>query len=72
MSTALPFVERGFPMISFSNVHVEKRGRTILRDINVDLVEKRVGVIGRNGSGKSTFARLFNRLEKPSSGAYGE
>ncbi|AZN73969.1 ABC transporter ATP-binding protein [Georhizobium profundi] len=55
-------------MISFSKVVVEKGDRVILRDINVELHEKRVGIIGRNGSGKSTFARLFNGLEKPTSG----
>lgn len=56
-------------MLSFSQVVVEKGGRPILSDINIDLNEKRIGIIGRNGSGKSTFARLFNGLEKPSSGS---
>lgn len=55
-------------MISFAQVHVEKQQRAILRDITIDLHERRIGVIGRNGSGKSTFARLFNGLERPSSG----
>jgi len=55
-------------MLSFSQVVVEKGNRQVLSNINIDLNEKRIGIIGRNGSGKSTFARLFNGLEKPSSG----
>ncbi len=45
--------------IDIANVGLAIEGRTILRDINLVLVEKRVGIIGRNGSGKSTFARLM-------------
>jgi biotin transport system ATP-binding protein len=55
-------------MISFSGVAVEKNGVEILRDIDLRITEHRVGVIGRNGSGKSTFARLFNGIETPSRG----
>ena len=55
-------------MISFSQVSVEKNGRKILHDIELTISEMRVGIVGRNGSGKSTFARLFNGLEKPTSG----
>lgn len=55
-------------MIEFADVSVEKNGVPILKDISVRLSERRVGVIGRNGSGKSTFARLFNGIEAPSSG----
>ncbi len=55
-------------MITFSNVSVLKSGRTVLADINICVSERRVGIIGRNGSGKSTFARLFNGLEKPTTG----
>jgi biotin transport system ATP-binding protein len=43
--------------------------RTVLRDVSVTLGERRVGVIGANGSGKSTFARLVNGLVLPTSGA---
>ncbi|HEV7872021.1 MAG TPA: ATP-binding cassette domain-containing protein, partial [Modestobacter sp.] len=39
--------------------------RTVLRDLSVVLAEHRVGVIGSNGSGKSTFARLLNGLVVP-------
>lgn len=55
-------------MISLADVRVEKAGRPILCDVTVDLTEQRIGVIGRNGSGKSTFARLLNGLEKPTGG----
>ena len=55
-------------MITFENVSVEKDGCSILRDISVRITEQRVGIVGRNGSGKSTFARLFNGIQKPSSG----
>jgi biotin transport system ATP-binding protein len=42
--------------------------RTVLRDISVGLTERRIGVVGANGSGKSTFARLLNALVLPSEG----
>jgi biotin transport system ATP-binding protein len=42
--------------------------RTVLSDVTVRLDERRVGVIGANGSGKSTFARLVNGLVLPTSG----
>ena len=42
--------------------------RTVLREVSVVLAEHRVGVIGGNGSGKSTFARLLNGLVVPTSG----
>ncbi len=42
--------------------------RTVLADVDVRLTEQRVGVVGANGSGKSTFARLLNGLVLPSSG----
>jgi biotin transport system ATP-binding protein len=42
--------------------------RPVLADVSVTLTERRVGVIGANGSGKSTFARLLNGLVLPSEG----
>ncbi|SDD31322.1 biotin transport system ATP-binding protein [Sanguibacter gelidistatuariae] len=41
---------------------------TILEPTTVTLTERRVAVIGANGSGKSTFARLINGLVLPTSG----
>lgn len=42
--------------------------RTVLSDVSVSLPERRIGVVGANGSGKSTFARLLNGLVLPSAG----
>lgn len=55
-------------MISFKNVSVSKNGNDILKDVTVSLGENRIGenrigIIGHNGSGKSTFAKLMNGLE---------
>lgn len=43
--------------------------RVVLRDVSVTLAEQRIGVIGANGSGKSTFVRLLNGLVLPTDGA---
>lgn len=43
-------------------------GRPVLREVTVRLEEQRVGVIGANGSGKSTFARMLNGLIVPEQG----
>lgn len=40
----------------------------VLDDVSVSFDEQRVGVIGANGSGKSTFARLLNGLVVPDAG----
>lgn len=42
--------------------------RPVLTGVSLTLTERRVGVIGANGSGKSTFARLLNGLVVPSEG----
>jgi biotin transport system ATP-binding protein len=42
--------------------------RTVLADVELRIAERRVGVVGANGSGKSTFARLVNGLVLPSAG----
>nr|WP_175869558.1 ATP-binding cassette domain-containing protein [Bartonella gabonensis] len=40
----------------------------VLRNITVQLTERRIAIIGANGSGKSTFVRLINGLQLPSHG----
>jgi biotin transport system ATP-binding protein len=52
-----------------SHAYGEDSGRReVLRDVSLRLTERRIGVIGANGSGKSTFARLLNGLVLPTSG----
>jgi biotin transport system ATP-binding protein len=45
-----------------------RRGEPVITDLTVRLDEHRIGVIGANGSGKSTFARMLNGLIVPSQG----
>ena len=42
--------------------------RMILNDISTTLAERRIAIIGANGSGKSTFVRVINGLTTPDSG----
>jgi biotin transport system ATP-binding protein len=54
--------------IKLENVTVGFDGHIALSDISLELTSKSVAIIGTNGSGKSTFARLLNGLVKPTSG----
>lgn len=56
-------------MIEVDGVTHRYGDRTVLRSVSVTLTEQRVGVIGANGSGKSTFARLLNGLVVPTTGS---
>jgi biotin transport system ATP-binding protein len=60
------------PVIELAGVgHTYGEGaqsRVVLRDVDLTLSEQRIGVVGANGSGKSTFARLLNGLVLPSRG----
>ncbi|CCF18219.1 putative enzyme [Pseudorhizobium banfieldiae] len=44
-------------------------GHVAVRPISVSLTERRIGIIGLNGSGKTTFARMINGLVQPSQGS---
>ncbi|TWB15844.1 biotin transport system ATP-binding protein [Rhizobium sp. ERR 1071] len=54
--------------IRFETAGVDYGKRTALFPLNLTLQERRIGVIGLNGSGKTTFARLINGLIKPTTG----
>ena len=55
--------------IVFTGAAVDYAGRLALHPLTLRLHERRIGVIGLNGSGKTTFARLINGLVKPTSGS---
>ncbi len=54
--------------IRFDAAGVAFEGRQALQPLSLTLTERRIGVIGLNGSGKTSFARLINGLTKPSVG----
>lgn len=56
------------PVIEVRRVQHAYGDRRVLDDVDVTLHEQRVGVIGANGSGKSTFVRLLNGLVLPDRG----
>ena len=57
------------PLIEVHGVsHAYDDARRVLDEVDVRFGEPRVGVVGANGSGKSTFARLVNGLVLPSTG----
>jgi len=56
---------RGIELVGVHHAYAE---RTALNGIDLRLTEHRVGVLGANGSGKSTFARLLNGLVVPTDG----
>ncbi|MFE3836336.1 energy-coupling factor ABC transporter ATP-binding protein [Pseudogemmobacter sonorensis] len=43
-------------------------GREVLAPISLTLAERRIGIVGRNGSGKTTFLRLLAGLVAPKTG----
>ncbi|KPA23608.1 Biotin transport ATP-binding protein BioM [Shimia sp. SK013] len=55
-------------MIQLTNVSLAFGDHPVLHDISLTLTERRIAVIGANGSGKSSFARLLNGLALPTSG----
>ncbi|WP_099866846.1 energy-coupling factor ABC transporter ATP-binding protein [Pararhizobium haloflavum] len=55
-------------MIRLAGVSHQFDERPVLEDLDLALSERRIGVVGANGSGKSTFARLLNGLIVPSLG----
>ena len=55
-------------MIEFEAVGHSYEGTPVLTDIDARLPERRIGIIGANGGGKSTLARTITGLIRPDSG----
>lgn len=57
------------PYAVFENVGLTIGQKQILAGLDLALSEDRIGVIGLNGSGKSSFVRLLNGLRAPDRGS---
>lgn len=55
-------------MIRCANVAARLGDRDVLRDVTLDLDARTIAVVGDNGSGKSTFARLVAGLVRRAAG----
>lgn len=56
-------------LLGLEKVTVEYPTRTVLRELTLGVFEgDRIGIVGRNGEGKSTLAKLLSRQKEPDSG----
>lgn len=56
------------PGIKLAGAGYSVAGKRILAGLNLDLTEARIGIVGRNGSGKTSLLRLMAGLVAPTSG----
>lgn len=54
--------------VTFTGVGLRHGERTVLADVDLALTEHRVGIVGANGSGKSSMVRMINGLVRPTTG----
>lgn len=50
------------PLISLDAVSFAPAGKSVLSDVSLKASERRIGIVGRNGSGKTSLARLMAGL----------
>lgn len=69
-ATAAPVTARPVhPAIVLENVSLSRGGREVLKSVSIGLTDHRIGLIGHNGSGKSSLVRLLNGLLVPDAGS---
>jgi len=58
------------PVLQAINLHYQfENGETLFRNLSVSMTQKRVGLVGRNGVGKSVLASLLTKQLEPTSGS---
>lgn len=69
LQLASAYSRLGKTTLAFQNVSKGFDGKLLFRDFSYQFQKNdRLGIIGRNGAGKSTFLKLITGLEKPDSG----
>ena len=56
------------PGLILENAGFAIAGRVVLSGLTLDLTQRRIGIVGRNGSGKTSLLRLLSGLVLPSTG----
>ncbi len=54
--------------VVFEDVEYSPQGTHVLGPLSLEISERRIGIVGRNGSGKSSFSRLLAGLIAPNVG----
>lgn len=63
-----PETEADTVPVRLADVHLTRAGRPVFEGLSLTLGERRIGLVGDNGSGKSSLLRLLNGLLLPDAG----
>ena len=61
-------MESGSASIEFDRVVLRRGANLVFDELSVTLTQRRIGLLGNNGAGKSSFLRLINGLLLPDAG----